>query len=513
MVRLACISLPKIDLQIVAQRHPDWKELPAVVVTEEKPLGRITAANRLAYTTGVKPGMRYASALGICGELRAGVVEREDREALRERLVAILRRFTPEVEPALDDPALFWVNAGGLERIYGAPARWAGSIDTALAAEGLVSSIAVGFSRFGTYAAAKVKRAITVFEREDVEEASALRAPIGVLPFDHEVLLRLHHLGIYTIRDFCRFSPGALRRRFGREVEALQRFARGEERLPVQAVGEAGTYRREMRLLYPEAATDALLHYQLSLLRELIARAWSDRQLVSELIVEFCPERWPGAGDRDRERCTAEHIITSRPTLDQKKLERLLRLRFEQTRLAEPVVRLSLEVVVLPTERVQDDLFDAPGRRDPAKALTAIGELCAELGNDAVQIASLEDAHLPEGQFTWHRVDRLASPRPADESRPVLVRRILAEAKPIARLPAEFLAASATAQPPAAPATAQPPAASCAPAALGPYELSGGWWQGPYRREYYYLNSRGGRLLWIYFDEPKARWLVQGVVE
>ena len=83
MVRLACISLPKIDLQIIAQRHPDWKQLPAAVVTEEKPLGRITAANRLAYAAGVKPGMRYASALGICPELRAGVVEPEERERLR----------------------------------------------------------------------------------------------------------------------------------------------------------------------------------------------------------------------------------------------------------------------------------------------------------------------------------------------------------------------------------------------------------------------------------------------
>jgi len=47
----------------------------------------------------------------------------------------------------------------------------------------------------------------------------------------------------------------------------------------------------------------------------------------------------------------------------------------------------------------------------------------------------------------------------------------------------------------------------------GPYELSGGWWQTEYRREYYYLRDRSGRLLWIYYDAPEKQWLVQGIVE
>ncbi len=496
MVRLACISLPKIDLQIIAQRHPDWKQLPAAVVTEEKPLGRITAANRLAYAAGVKPGMRYASALGICPELRAGVVDREERERLRERLIGLLRRFTPGVEPARDDPALFWVNAGGLERIYGTPAKWAGSIESAITAEGLVCSIAVGFSRFGTYAAAKVKRQITVFDREDVEAAAALRAPVGVLSVDHEVLERLQHLGIATIRDFNRFSPGALRRRFGSQVEALQRFSRGEERLPVQSAGEPATTRREMRLLYPEASMEALLYHQLSLLRGLVAHAWAQQQVIAELTLEFCPERWPGASESDDAR-TVERILTARPTRDQTTLERLLRLRLEQLRLPAPVVRLSLEASLRPTDRAQDDLFEASGRRDPAKALAALGELRAELGNDAVQIATLEDSYLPEHRFAWRRIDRLVPSGPAaDGAPPVLVRRMLAEPLPLSRLPREFLDSS-----------------SPRGATNGPYELTGGWWQRPYRREYYYLHDANGRTLWVYFDAHETRWLVQGVVE
>lgn len=484
MVRLACISLPKIDLQILALRHPEWKPLPTVVVTEEKPLGTITAANKRAYAAGVKPGMRYASALTICPDLRAGVVDPDEREALRDRLIGILRRFTPSIEPARDDRALFWVDAGGLERIYGSLEQWTGSVERAIEAEGLVCSIAVGFTRFGTYAAAKVKRRITIFAGEGEERAAAMRAPVGVLPLDHESLARFHQLGILTIRDFTRFSPGALRRRFGPEVEQLQRFARGEETLPLQAVDERPVLRREMRLLYPEGKVEALLHHALTLLAELIAQAWSEQRLVSELEIELCPEHWPGAHDE----CLRERVLTSRPTVDSSRLERLLRLRLEHLELPGPVVRLALEVTLLPTDRAQEDLFADHGRRDPVEALAALADIRAELGNDAVQVAELRHAHLPEEQFAWRPLTRLLAPRPAAVSRPHLVRRILHEPLPLARLPGDYRLA-------------------------GPYELSGGWWQTPYRREYYYLRDRHGRLLWLYYDAPASRWLVQGVVE
>ncbi len=556
MVRLACISLPKIDLQIVALRHPEWKKLPAVVVTEEKPLGTVTAANKLAYAAGVQPGMRYASALSICPELRAGVVVPEERDALRERLVDLLRKFTPSIEPARDDHALFWVNAAGLERIHGAPNDWANKVRDTIEREQLVCSIAVGFSRFGTYAAAKVKRQITIFESEEDETRAAVRAPLGVLPFDHETLLRLHHLAIHTVRDFIRFSPGALRRRFGTEVETIQRFARGEEDLPIQSVDEKQLLRREMRLLYPEGAMDALLHYQLSLLRELVSQAWAEQKLVSEITMEFCPEQWPGS----LEECIREEIRTAKPTIEQRKLERLLRLRLENVTFPGPGVRLALEVVVLPTERVQDDLFATRVRRSSAKALAALTEVTAELGNDAVHIASLVDAHLPEDQYSWQRIERLAPPRPLEETpdpefaeetsiveltdeeadeepKSPLIRRILAEPRPLARIPDEF----------------------AYPRMVGPYELSGGWWttqrgpgpvglpvgsgdsarrnlhsegvaRGPesegllvgseeteyeaaYRREYYYLQDRSGRILWVYYDVPDGNWYLQGIVE
>ena len=96
MVRLACISLPRIDLQIVALRHPEWKQLPATVVTEEKPLGRITAANRAAIRHGLSQhgdvdGQRGGPTGRIAAHDRAVELISHGRHAFVERLDLIER--------------------------------------------------------------------------------------------------------------------------------------------------------------------------------------------------------------------------------------------------------------------------------------------------------------------------------------------------------------------------------------------------------------------------------------
>ena len=497
MVRLACINFPRIDLQILALRHNEWKQIPAAVVTEEKPLGRITEANRAARTAGVQPGMRFASALSVCPELRAGVIQPEDRAELREWVVSRLRSFTPEVEPSAGEPALFWVDAGGLDRLYPSLGKWAGAIQLALEETGLVSSIAVGFTRFGTYAAAKRKRTITLFTNEDQEEATAMRSPIGVLSLPHDVLLRLQQLGLYTVRDFVRFSPGALRRRFGRDVESLQRFARGESTLPVQGESESDPFRREIRLLYPEIGAESILGHLLSMLHQLTGDAFAHRLLVTAITLSLYPEAWPGRVEPE----IVEQIRTARATLDNARLDRLVKLRLESVELPGPVVRLAVEVDTVPNERQQNDLFAGSSSRDPRKALAAIAEICAELGNDAVQIARLQDEHRPEQTFTWCRIGggesgdgsgELTLPRPRPATGNTLVRRVLASPMTIgvpdfARSPTEG-------------------------SVCGPYEVSGGWWDQPYER-HYYLVEQNHALQWIYFDANSREWYAQGTVE
>jgi hypothetical protein len=181
------------------------------------------------------------------------------------------------------------------------------------------------------------------------------------------------------------------------------------------------------------------------------------------------------------------------------------------------VVRLAVAITCVGSDREQSELFGVARAPEYQKAMAAVAEITAELGNEAVQVAVLDNAHLPEEQFHWESVERLVPPRlssgeasgetlgageggdaeagrtpvGAGEVRAGLIRRMLHEPVSLGDIPPEF----------------------AAPERCGPYEVSGGWWATPYRREYYYLYDTSGRLLWIFFDVEERKWMVQGIVE
>ena len=48
---------------------------------------------------------------------------------------------------------------------------------------------------------------------------------------------------------------------------------------------------------------------------------------------------------------------------------------------------------------------------------------------------------------------------------------------------------------------------------LGPYIVSGGWWQHELHREYHFAELRRGDCLWVFYDRNRRRWFCQGSVE
>ena len=138
MRRLACVDLPAFPLQLLAQQNPAWLEKPMAVVAEEKPQAFLLWVNEKARALGIRPGHRYAAALALSAELRAGAVsEAAVREGV-EKITEILRRFTPDVEPA-GIPGLFWLNASGLERLYPSLDSWAEAIRETLRVSSIVA--------------------------------------------------------------------------------------------------------------------------------------------------------------------------------------------------------------------------------------------------------------------------------------------------------------------------------------------------------------------------------------
>ncbi len=128
MDRMACVNLPAFPLQLLIQRHPDWKTQPVVVVDKDKPRGIILWVNKRASRSSIMSGMCYAKALSLTPDLRAGEVSGSEIQKHIEGLTERLRFFTPDVEPSEHEPGVFWLNASGLSLLYPSIKKWAGLI-------------------------------------------------------------------------------------------------------------------------------------------------------------------------------------------------------------------------------------------------------------------------------------------------------------------------------------------------------------------------------------------------
>jgi protein ImuB len=557
--RLACVDAPAFALQLLLRRRPQWRGLPAAVVDRDAPHGVILWANELARAKGVLPGLRYAAALALCTELRAGEIENSEIRAGIEQTCECLRRHSPHVEPSREEPGVFWLDVDGLElwiasqreapaaestaearrtaagarqhvrqqvpphvRRSGAAkpansppplpflplpppttsplARWARATRDALAREGLESAIVVGFAHFRVYALAKALRGgrVLVFDAAADEQSFTLRVPLRRLGIEPRTRAELERLGVWRIADLVALPAAGLQLRYGDELARLHALASHSIERELAPLAPPDWPSQTLDLDFPTGDLDTLLALACELAPPLLALLARRGQAASEVTLQLELE------DRS---LLEERVEPAEPTLDFAHFARLLRLRFERLKLARGVQRLTLRLRGVATAAKTGELFalgqlsSARGRA-PQAATKAFAALRAAFGDDVVVRARLVSAHLPEAGFAWESVGELPPPRPRDVLSPTLVRRIFAKSAPLpSRSRHEedgWLLRGVTHGP--------------VLQLHGPYPLSGGWWRAEVARDYHFAEMQSGALLWIYFDRVRRRWFLQGSV-
>lgn len=515
MDRLACVDVAELPLQILLGRSPEWAGEAVVVVDEDRPQGTILWANEQARQQRVLPGLRYATALSLVRGLRASVVPHAAVGAVVAGLVRTLRQLTPNVEPSLDEPGIFWLDAAGLELLHATLTGWAEAVREALGAEGYAASVAVGFSRFGTYAAARSSRGVTVFEDAARERERVGRVPLARLGLLPRVRERLDRLGVRTVGELVALPPGGLLKRYGVEVHGLHRMARGDLFAPLAPVREeAAAAAAESFDDFEERDAHRLL-FRLKRLLDHVVRIVAERHaVVAEL--RLCLRLDGGAGASTEQ---VHRFRPAAPTLDTALLLDLVRLRLESVDLGPGVIAVELAAKEVAATPEQLRLFALAPRRDQAAAERALARIRAELGDGAVGFYAERSGHLPKARYALVPAERLRPPRrvlregettplPGQPRTPramrVLVRRILPRPEALPSRPREFR--NDGWQP-------RDPRQGPIVAVLGPYILSGGWWQAEVHREYAFARTLRGDVLWVFYDRRRRRWYEQGRVD
>lgn len=529
MDRLACVNVRNLDLQLLLNDHPEWRNLPAAVVSRNSPYGTILTINGAAGEAGVKPGLRYAAGLSFTPELQAGTVSRRKIEAGVEMIVRCLKGFSPQVEAIDTEPGLFLLDAGGLIPLFASYKQWSREVRRRLKEQGFEAVVAVGFSRFGCYAAAKSAGTDIRFDHPEQEREAALKAAIGVLNLKPRVSERLEMLGIRTVGAFLRLPAGGIGNRFGQETERTFYFASGALNLPLQPTEVEEEPECFQILPAAENSSLRILGYLERCLGPLLDDIRSRHRLVRRLEIALT---------LDQRELSLEPIMPAAPTSDSRLLLDLVSLRLERLQLPAEVVALRLSALTVSEGSSQTELFPSASPLALQETERTFARLRAVFGNDAVRRARLEDDHLPEHSYIWEKLERLEldaggrvereergqklekGPSPAAGGRR-LVRRILEE--PV-EITVRGSGPAATGCRPDkhtdnSPDNHRSPAGSTLQAALGfdrlwgPYSISSRWWSRERSREYYYVEDRFGSLLWLYFDTVRRQWLKSGSVE
>lgn len=494
MERIAAVVVPALPLQLLLREHPSWRAHPTVVVADDRPQAKILWANTLARHARILPGMTFAAARNLATDLHAGAVAADRIRDANGQLFVKLCGYSPRVEAIADETGAFWLDPNGLMSLYGSLAAWAASLVEALRAEDLVATVVIGFHRFRTHVLARTRAGVHVLP--DVRHERRLADGIGLpqLPLGPELRDQLLVLGVRTLGDLLRLPGPELRARFGEEAARLHAAATDGwvTMVPRPLVDPVVD---ELQLDPPDDDHTRLLFGLRSLLHRALARLAQRGQALVALHLRL---------ELDHAAPCEIQLAPAQPTLDDKLLVELVRLRLESLRLPAAIAGAHVELEGIRTSAAQLALFHSRSRRDLVAGARALARVRAAFGDDAVRRAELRPAHLPEARFAWVPVTTLDFPGPIAEldprQPPPLQRRVFPRPLPLPARPRH-----------------EPEAWLGRHGALmrmhGPFRTSGGWWVRTVERDYYYAETKLGALLWIYFDRPRQRWFLHGIVD
>jgi protein ImuB len=511
--RMACVELPALPLQLLLRGHPEWQGAPVAVVDQDRPQGRILWLNEEAWQQGIRPGLRYAAALSLARQLRAAEVADSRVSAAVRFFTRRLRLFTPEVEPAPQEPGVFWLNATGLGGLYASCSEWARAIHADFQQRAFGVRVVVGYTRFGTRAVARIGTGITVFRSREEERSTLLRVPLDRLPLPPDIRDRLLKLGIRTVGAFSRLPAEGIEKRFGAETARMHGQARGQDE-PFQPLPPEKPVRRRIDLDHVERNAHRLAARIAQELPDLLGELAGRGRALGELALGLGLDPGPSfEGSPTGTTWHREWIRPAAPTLDAGQLLELIRLRLESIPLGRGVCEVVLQARLDRSPREQHTLFPDEARRPRHAAGRALARLRAAFGETAVVRARLREAHLPEAQFTWEPLLDLRPARPQAVWSGALVRRIHHRPQ---LLPGSFVAGSGAGDPDRArpqPGRDQPGRDLAAIPWDGPYAVSGGWWVREVHRDYYFVHAAGGEVLWVFWDRVRGQWYLQGRLE
>jgi DNA polymerase-4 len=240
-----------MDAFYAAIEQRDFPELRGkpLIVGGDRNRGVVATASYEARPYGVHSAMPMAQALKLCPQAIVVPPRREKYVEVSRQIFALLRSFTPLVEPLSLDEAFLDVTTS--EQLFGPAVEIAQQIKARIYAETqLTASAGVAPNKFVAKIASDLRKPDGLVEVHE-DEILAFLHPLPVTRLwgvGKVTAQNLQTLGIQTIGDLARWSREALVKRFGSHGEHMFQLAHGIDPRPVdpeqevKSLGEEETF-------------------------------------------------------------------------------------------------------------------------------------------------------------------------------------------------------------------------------------------------------------------------------
>jgi DNA polymerase-4 len=228
------VDMDSFYASVEVRDDPSLAGKPLAVGGSAERRGVVSSASYEARRYGVRSAMPTATALQKCPDLIVLPGRMGRYQEVSHRLMAILREFSPLVEPLSLDEA--FLDLSGADRLLGTPVEIGTAIRERIRRElGLTASVGISNSKFVAKLASDHEKpdGLTVIPPETVVafvQSLPLERLWGVGPATREAL---RGAGIRTIAALARASEESLTRVVGSSALHLRALARGEDDRPV----------------------------------------------------------------------------------------------------------------------------------------------------------------------------------------------------------------------------------------------------------------------------------------
>jgi len=242
------VDLDAFFASVEQRDHPEWRGKPlAVGMGGTNDRGVVSAASYEARKFGVHSAMPIRTAKRLCPDCIFVPVRGEAYQAASRKVMAILRRFTPLVQPISIDEAFLDVTAS--RALFGEGAEIARRIKAAIRSEeDLTASVGVASTKLVAKIASDLRKPDGLVVVEPGSEVEFLKPlPISRLwGVGASTAAALRDFSVTTIGDLQVVDRSALVRRFGKHGASLVDRAHGLDPDPVDDPDSAKSVSHEM---------------------------------------------------------------------------------------------------------------------------------------------------------------------------------------------------------------------------------------------------------------------------